>query len=159
MKKFINIFITTIILSSIFALTSYASMTAVTKRVEANHNGSPGSAYSPSTAVNTTPYNGTYFYWTASVANDPSPSTSTNTLVYWKIYKNSELFSNIGSKSNFKVGNTTSTGTVETRLGDGKKTYNKLNNIYRTYLEVSLCPPAYTYYSTFNFGGVFYGYN
>lgn len=39
------------------------------KRVEVEHNGTVGSAYSSLTAVNTTLYNGTYFYWTAAAVN------------------------------------------------------------------------------------------
>lgn len=158
-KKIVNVIFTVVVLSSILTLTVYAGTTAVTKRVEVEHNGTVGSAYSSLTAVNTTLYNGTYFYWTATVANKPSSTTSTNTQVSWKIYKNSDLFSNVGSKSDFKVGNTTSTGTVVTTLGSGKKTYTHLNNRYKMYINVSLCPPAYAYYTTFNFGGVFYGYN
>ena len=69
------------------------------------------------------------------------------------------MFSSVGSKTGFKVGNTESSGTVITLLGSGQKPYGKLNNMYKMYINVSLCPPAYYYYTTLNFGGVFYGYN
>lgn len=159
LKKIIRGFITTAIMASVFTLTAFAATTTqVTKRVEATHNGTTGSSYSSLTAVNTTLHDGTYFHWTASVENKPTSIKSTTTQVEWKIYKNAQLFSTVGSKSNFQVGNTTSTGTVKTMLGSGKKTYSTMNNMYRVYLNVVLCPPAYANYATFNFGGVFYGY-
>ena len=37
--------------------------------------------------------------------------------------------------------------------------YGETTNMYKMYINVSLCPPAYYYYTTLNFGGVFYGYN
>ena len=83
-NKILSLTITTVILSSVLALTAYAGTTAVTKRVEVEHNGTVGSAYSSLTAVNTTLSDGTYFYWTATVANQPSSKSSTNTQVSWK---------------------------------------------------------------------------
>ena len=142
------------------ALTVYASsITPVTGRIEVEHPGTVGYDYSSLHAVNTSIYDSTRFYWTASVENEPTDISSTQTAVEWKIYKNNTLFSSVGSKTGFEVGNTESYGTVITLLGSGQKPYGKLNNMYKMYINVSLCPPAYYYYTTLNFGGVFYGYN
>ncbi|WP_124100012.1 hypothetical protein [Ruminococcus sp. Marseille-P6503] len=154
-KKYVKTILSAGIIMSVFAINASAN-TLLTKRVDAVHNGTSGSAYSSYVAVNTTVFDGTKLYWTASVTNKPSSSTYKSAAASWKLYKNTQLFSNIGSASNISVGNTTSSGTVSRFIGTGNKTYGRLNNMYRFYINVT-CPPAYKYITTFNAGGVFYG--
>ena len=144
------------IIMSVFAVNACAD-TLVTNRVDAIHNGSSGTAYSSYVAVNTTVYNGTKLAWTADVINKPSSTTYNSAAVSWKLFRNTESFSNLGSASNVTVGNTTSSGTVSRMIGYGTKNYTHFNNKYRLYINVTACPPAYKYTTSFKVGGVFYG--
>jgi hypothetical protein len=155
-RKFIKTILSAGIIMSIFAINASAE-TRVTNRVDAVHDGTTGSAFSSYVAVNTTTYNGTKLAWTASVVNKPSSSTYSSAAVSWKLYRNTESFSNLGSASNVSVGNTSSSGTVSRYIGSGSKKYTHFNNRYRFYINVTACPPAYKYTTTFKVGGVFYG--
>lgn len=155
-KKIISMLITLFIMSSIFAVNAYA-LRAATKRTEVFHDGTMGSAFSSEVAVNTTTDNGTMLAWNASVTNVPTSTKYTSAQVEWKLYRRTEAFSDLGSKTGVTVGNTQYSGTVTTILGGSQKTYTHFNNLYKFYIKVVLCPPAYKYTTTFNVGGVFYG--
>ena len=155
-KKIFSAICSILIISSVFAVNVFADI-KVTNRVDAKHDGTMGSAYSSCVAVNTTTYNGTKMYWTADVQNKPSDISYDYAAVEWKLYRNTTLVSDLGKTSNVTVGNTLTSGVVTDMIGSGNKTYGKFNNMYRYYINVTLCPPAYKYITTFNVGGVFYG--
>ncbi len=157
MKNIVSLITTLLVFSVMACLTAYASLTQLTQRIDATHNGTEGSSYSPQTAVNSTLYNGTEFYYSSSVSNKPTTSQYNGVKVTGKLYKNSSVYSTVFNQVSTHVGNTSSSGTVTDSISYGNKTYSTLNGMFKTYIKIELCPPAYQYYSTFKFGGVFYG--
>lgn len=117
-KKIFSAICSILIISSVFAVNVFADI-KVTNRINAEHDGTMGSAYSSCVAVNTTTYNGTKMYWTANVQNKPSDIEYKYAAVEWKLYRNSTLVSNLGSAKNVTVGNTLTSGVVTDMIGSG----------------------------------------
>lgn len=160
MKRIFSLVITLTVFSAVACLTAYASLTQLTQRIDATHDGTEGYAFSSLTAVNSTLYNSTRFYYTSSVSNKPTPVSSLperNVYVTGKLYKNSSMYDSVFTHEQTHVGNNTSTGTVITTIKSGYRSYDIVNDMFKTYIKIELCPPAYQYYSSFKFGGVFYG--